>query len=437
MTLSDRTTGDGPWWRGLTGRQWTTLLVAWLGWVFDIMDMFLLVLAKDPAMRDLLGPRATPEEVGFASALSLAVTLVGWSAGGLVFGMVADRWGRTRTMALTILVYSVFTGLMGFSRSVEQFIAFRFLAALGIGGEWGTGASIVAEVFPRRSRAWAAGLLQAASGAGFFAATFLWRWVDQRWNLAFFAGAAPSLLALLVRLWLREPEAWQAVRERARTGVRERLGSLAALFEDPELRRRALVATGLAVLGISGYWSTTFWWPESLKPLLQAAGHGGAALGNRMFYAGLVTNAAALLGFLTYIPITERVGRRWAFFLFHLGSVVFVPIAFLVPRTYVEWLALFSLGIFFASGIYTGYTIQFPELFPTRLRATGASFCYNVGRVVAAPGPLLKAWFLGIFGTGAMAGAVMAGLYALAMAFIPFLPETRGVKLDAEPTSPA
>jgi MFS family permease len=414
------------WWQGLTPEQWLVLGMAWTGWVFDIMDVFLLVLVKDPAMRELTGKT----DVEFYSGLSLAVTLVGWSLGGLIFGMVADRWGRTRTMALTILMYSVFTGLAGFAGTWWHLVLLRLLAALGIGGEWGTGASMIAEVFPPRARAVGAGLLQSASGAGFFLATFLWWAVGGDWRYAFFAGALPAFLALIVRLSLREPEAWTAARARAKASAKERLGSLAALFRDPELRRRALVATGLAIVGITAYWGTTFWSPESLTRLLSDAGVTGDALKTKRFHGMLVVNAGALVGFLIYIPITERIGRRWAFFWFHLGSFLLVPAAFLLSRTYAQWLVLFFLATVFNSGIYSGYTIQFPELFPTRLRATGASFCYNVGRIVAAPGPLLKAWFLSIFASGAAAGAVMGSLYVLGLVFIPFLPETKGVVLD-------
>jgi MFS family permease len=431
--------GAAPWWRGLSPRHGLILGIAWMGWVFDLMDVFLLVLYKDTAMKDLLGPAATREAVSLYGGIALGVTLVGWSVGGLVFGIIADRWGRTRTMALTILMYSLFTGLSGFSQTWWHLILLRFLAALGIGGEWGTGASLIAEVFPRRSRAVAAGILQSASGIGFFAATFIFGAVnamiprpEDAWRCAFFAGAAPAFLALVVRLALRESEAWVAARERARTSARERLGSLAALFQDPVLRRRTLVATGMALLGLFAYWGTNFWAKEALVDLLKRTGTPAAEIPGRVLAGMLVMNAGSLLGFLVYIPITERIGRRWAFALFHVGSLVSMPVAFLASDSDASWKVLFSIASAFTCGIFSGYTIYFPELYPTRLRATGASFCYNVGRIAAAPGPILMGWLQGAVGSIGVSGAIMGGVYALALVFIPFLPETRGVRLDAE-----
>ena len=173
-------------------------------------------------MAELLGPGATPTAIGVWGGWALGITLVGWSAGGLLFGMVADRWGRTRTMALTILIYSLFTGLTGLAQTPAQLLVLRFIAALGIGGEWGAGASMIAEVFPKTSRAVAAGILQSASGTGFFAAILLEYLVGGNWRYAFFGGALPAALALVVRLGLQEPEAWVQAKARASGARRPR-----------------------------------------------------------------------------------------------------------------------------------------------------------------------------------------------------------------------
>ena len=419
-----------------TRRQIFVLIVAYLGWVFDLMDVFLMVLVKDRAMAELLGPGATPRQIGVWGGWALGITLIGWSAGGLLFGMVADRWGRTRTMALTILVYSVFTGLTGLSQTPGQLLVLRFIAALGIGGEWGTGASLIAEVFPKASRAVAAGILQSASGTGFFAAILLEYLVGGNWRYAFFGGAVPALLALVVRIGLREPAAWMAARRHA---ARARVGSLTAVFDDPELRRRLLLATALAVVGIFAFWGTNFWVNSRFAELLKAQGAAAEAVARGVRRALIVLNVGNMVGFLSYIPVTNRVGRRRAFAIFHAGALVSMPIAFLFSRDYATGLVLFFFAGLFTSGIYSGYTIYFPELFPTRVRATGASFCYNVGRVVAAPGPVLMGWLTGalagVVPAGqqvAYAGAIMGCVYAFAFLLIPFLPETRGIDLDFE-----
>lgn len=429
---------------GFTPRQLFVLLVAYLGWVFDLMDVFLMVLVKDRAMAELLGPGASPAAIGVWGGWALGITLVGWSAGGLLFGMVADRWGRSRTMALTILIYSVFTGLTGLAQTPGQLLVLRFIAALGIGGEWGAGASLIAEVFPKTSRAAAAGILQSAAGTGFFAAILLEYLVGGNWRYAFFAGAVPAFLALVVRLGVHEPEAWVAARARAAAqtvDVSARVGSLGAVFADPELRRRLLLATALAVVGIFGYWGTNFWVNARFTELLRAQGASPEALTSGVRWALIVLNLGNMTGFLSYIPLTMWLGRRPAFAIFHLGAVVTMPTAYLLSTTFETGLVLFFVAGLFTSGIYSGYTIYFPELFPTRVRATGASFCYNVGRVVAAPGPIIMGWLIGaltqVAPAGqqvAWAGALMGCVYLLAFLVIPFLPETQGVELtDASP----
>lgn len=421
------------------------LFVAYLGWVFDLMDVFLMVLVKDRAMAELLGPGATPGEIAVWGGYALGITLIGWSAGGLLFGMVADRWGRMRTMALTILIYSVFTGATGLAQTPGQLLVLRVIAALGIGGEWGAGASMIAEVFPKASRAWAAGILQSASGAGFFAAILLEYLVGGNWRYAFFAGAVPALLALVVRLGLHEPEVWVQATAATRTATSSlRTGSLGAIFADPPLRRRLLLATTLAVIGIFGYWGTNFWVNSRFTELLRAQGVAPAAIGSGVRRALIVLNIGNMVGFLSYIPLTNAVGRRLAFLIFHIGAVVSMPVAYLFSSDYTTGLVLFFFAGLFTSGIYSGYTIYFPELFPTRVRATGASFCYNVGRVVAAPGPVLMGWLTGAVQAWAppdqriaYAGAMMGCVYALAFAVIPFLPETNGVELQGERDEPA
>jgi len=423
----------------VTSHQLLILFVAYLGWVFDLMDVFLMVLVREPAMRELLGPDATPIAIGTWGGWALGITLIGWAVGGLIFGMVADRWGRTRTMALTILIYSVFTGLTGLAQTPMQLIVLRFIAALGIGGEWGAGASLIAEVFPKASRAVAAGILQSASGTGFFAAILLEYLVAGNWRWAFFAGAVPAFLALFVRLWLQEPDVWVAARQRASTDVKRRVGSLVAVFREPVLRHRILLATALAVIGIFAYWGTNFWVNARISELLQGQGATAAEVSSGVRRGLIILNIGNMVGFLGYIPLTMWLGRRAAFAIFHLGSLVFMPVAYLYSTDYTSALFLFFFAGMFTSGIYSGYTIYFPELFPTRVRATGASFCYNVGRVVAAPGPVLMGWLTGALAAAApagrqvaWAGAMMGCFYALAFLVIPFLPETKGVEIDAE-----
>jgi MFS family permease len=289
-------------------------------------------------------------------------------------------------------------------------------------------------MFPTKSRAWGAGILQSASGVGFFAAILLNHLVGGNWRHAFICGAIPAFLALLVRTGLSEPEAWKRVHQE-----HERSGSLAELFGTPHLRRRVLAATGVALFGIAAYWSTNFLAPTALVQLI----NGDPVLKQKALdYKTLglsVMTLGNIAGFLSYVPLAEGAGRKWAFAVFHLLSLISMPVAFLCSKDYTTWLVLFFIAGACTSGIYTGYTITFPELFPTRIRATGAGFCYNVSRVVAAPGPvilgalqgyLLSHYTLSAPQAIAIAGSLMAGLYLFAMAFIPALPETKNVNTE-------
>jgi MFS family permease len=426
---------------GLGRKHALVLAISYLGWVFDIMDMYLLILVRDDAMRELLGPTASAQDVKDYAGYAVSLTLVGWSLGGLFFGVITDKIGRTKAMSLTIIVYSVFTGLCGLSQTWWQLLILRFIAALGIGGEWGAGASIIAEVFPTRSRAWGAGILQSASGTGFLLAILLERIVggSAHWRTAFIVGAVPAVVAVLVRLSMTESDAWKASKAKEAAKV----GSVKELFAIPTLRRRVLAATGLALFGIAAYWSTSFEAQFSLIGLLKSMKLDPASdeFKNMKTLGLVVMTLGNITGFIGYIPLAERIGRKWAFAVFHLGSLISMPVAFLCSDTYATWLTLFFIAGAFTSGIYSGYTITFPELFPTRVRATGAGFCYNVSRVIAAPGPSAMQKLQGYLAhshavsearTVPVAGAIMAGLYFVAAFFIPLLPETKGVSIDSE-----
>jgi MFS family permease len=428
-------TASAPWWSGLTRRHWMVLFVATLGWVFDVMDLYLGALLKDPAVAELTGLPVQHPAVALRAGVVLSATLVGWAVGGLVFGMVADRWGRSRTMALTILIYAAFTGFSGLAQTWWQLAAFRFVAALGIGGEWATGASMLAEVFPDRARVAAGGIMQGASVGGFFLATLVYQLTGtEGWRTAFFVGAVPALLAVVVRMGVEEPERWKAARAAGGGGgggrtLVSRLGSLRGLFVDPRLARHAWRGAALATIGVFAYWGTMYWAWGALRAAAERGGASGAESARLATLGAQIMNAGILLGVLAFWPATQRLGRRGAFFLYYLGSALFVPAAFLLPRDWTQAVVLFCVAGGFTTGIFTGYTIYFPELFPTRLRATGAGFCYNVGRVVAAPGPLLAGWLVERLGVGG-SGAVVGSVYALGLLVIPFLPETRDLKIE-------
>ncbi|HEX2055907.1 MAG TPA: MFS transporter, partial [Nitrospiraceae bacterium] len=247
------------WYHGITRYQWLVLFVAWLGWVFDAMDATIYAIVLHPALHDLLAGTAgsgtaSSEQIGWYGGLIFSVFLVGWAVGGIVFGMVADHLGRTTTLIATILIYAVFTGLAALSQDWWHLAIYRFLTALGIGGEWAAGAAIVAETWPESKRAKAAGILQSAWAAGFFLAAIANLLLkDHGWRTLFLVGVLPAFVALLVRWWVKEPDRWVHAHEQERRSARHGLIQLGELF-GPPLRRPTWVGSILAFVAVFGLW---------------------------------------------------------------------------------------------------------------------------------------------------------------------------------------
>ncbi len=419
------------WHHGVTRYQWLVLLVAWLGWVFDAMDATIYALVLHPALHELLpksGLPPSPENVGWYGGIIFSVFLVGWAVGGVFFGVLADRFGRTRTLVITILIYAAFTGMAALSQTWWQLGIYRFLTALGIGGEWAAGATLVAEVWPEGKRAKAAGILQSAWAAGFLAAALIHLLLrDHGWRPIFVAGVLPAVVALLVRLWVKEPERWRTARaeEISRGGGRLRV---AELFS-PALRRATLAGSGLAFVAVFGLWGATNWTPTLVRALPDLHGLDSAAINSRVSYATMLLNVGALAGYLSFGPLADRWGRRPVFGFMCVGSLVLLPLTFLTPRSFSHVLWLLPLLGFFNNGIFSGFPIYLPELYPTRLRATGAGFCFNIGRVLASGGPFLTGWLVATLGGFGRAASAVALIYLAGLLVLPFAPETRGKAL--------
>lgn len=367
--------------------------------------------------------------IGWYGGIILAIFLVGWALGGVLFGVLADRFGRTRTLVWTILIYAVFTGLAALSASWWQLALYRFLTALGIGGEWAAGAALVAEVWPEDLRAKAAGLLQSAWAAGFLLAALLNLGMREHgWRGLFLVGLVPALVAVLVRLRVKEPERWVRSRQFKGSGGGPQAPSLGELFQ-PGRVRSTLVGSGLAFVAVFGLWGATNWAPTLVRSLPEMQGLAADVVTSRVSYATMALNVGALVGYLSFGPVAERFGRRAAFALMCLGSLALLPITFLTPRSYAHVLWLLPLLGFFNNGIFSGFPLYLPELYPTRLRATGAGFCFNVGRVVASLGPFLTGWLVATLGTFGRAASAVAVIYLLGLLMLPFAPETRGKPL--------
>jgi len=419
------------WYEGLTGYHWLVLTVAALGWAFDTMDQWLYVLARQPAMAELL--KAAPEDpqVAYYAGIVQAIFIFGWATGGFLFGVVGDKWGRTRTMIVTILLYAGFTGLTAFAQNWYQFAVFRFLVGLGVGGEFAAGAALVAEVFPPHARPMALGIMQAASAIGNMTAGFInltvgaslgWRWV-------FAVGFFPALLVFVIRMFVREPERWEHARQAALVG-RTQLGNIAEMFGDPRWRRNALVGISLAAVGVIGFWGIGTWSPDLLRSVLnpQNLPELKSHTERMVSIAIMAQNFGAFFGILSWAWVAERIGRKGAFALSFLSCLFVVPLTFLATNSFASALLLFPLLGFFTTSLFGGYAVYFPELFPTRLRATGTGFCYNVARYLAIAGPYTFGQLRAIFGIRA-AGTLLSGIFLLGLAVLPFAPETKGKPL--------
>ncbi len=421
------------WRHGVTRYQWLVLFVAWLGWVFDSMDATIYAMVLQPALQDLLHRQAggvvSPEAIGWYGGIIFSIFLIGWAVGGVLFGVAADRFGRTKTLVWTILIYALCTGLAALSATWWQLALYRFLTALGIGGEWAAGAALVAEVWPEQKRAKAAGVLQSAWAAGFLIAAvvnLLMR--ESGWRPIFLVGVAPALLALVVRLWVKEPERWVKAQEREPQPGAARSPKLAELFQ-PALLRPTLVGSGLAFVAVFGLWGATNWTPTLVRSLPQLRASDSATLASCVSYAAIMLNAGALAGYLSFGPLADRLGRRPVFALMCVGSLVMLPVTFLTPRSYASVLLLLPLLGFFNNGIFSGFPIYLPELYPTRLRATGAGFCFNVGRVLASAGPFLTGFLVTALGGFGRAASAIALIYLIGLLILPFAPETKGQPL--------
>ena len=422
------------WTHGVTGYQWLVLFIAWLGWVFDAMDATIYAIVLHPALHELLAagtPTGTvpAEHIGWYGGIIFSVFLIGWAIGGIFFGMLADYFGRTKTLILTILIYALFTGLAALAQDWWHLAIYRFLTALGIGGEWAAGAAIVAETWPEDKRAKAAGILQSAWAAGFFlAATFNLLLHDYGWRMLFLVGVLPAFVALLVRWWVKEPDRWVRAHGKDIRSAQPALVRLSELFRG-DLRRGTLVGSILAFVAVFGLWGATNWAPTLVRAMPDLQGFDSATLAKDVSYAIMALNAGALCGYLAFGPLADRFGRRTVFGLMCLGSLIMLPVTYLVPQTYPGVLLLLPVLGFFNNGIFSGFPIYLPELYPTRLRATGAGFCFNAGRVLASVAPFVTGFLIAALGSFNKAASIIALIYVLGLAVLPFAPETRGKPL--------
>ncbi len=381
----------------LTPYQRYVVLCAWVGIGFDLMDSVLFNFVAPVAIPSLLGlaassPAARAETAWWNGVLT-SVMLLGWAAGGVAFGRLSDVIGRTRTVVLTMLMFSLGTGACALAPSVGWLVAFRFVTALGIGGEWAAGATLVAETVPEPRRVQTGTWLFTAPPFFVFVALAV-NWLFTKrieavaadaslsWRLVMGFGALPALAALVIRKGLREPDGWR------RAAHVE--GGLAALFSPP-LRRSTLGGLAVATTALLTFWVVSAFLPIVATRLAETVTRDPAAL--RALKPEFITRAmgwfnfGGLLGALSAAPLALRLGRRPMFALYFAWSALSVALAFGLPLSPDARLAAFGVAGVSVYGVFGAFQFYLPELFPTRLRGTGAGFCLNAGRLITVAGP--------------------------------------------------
>jgi MFS family permease len=446
--------GRYRWYRELNGYHWFVLIVASLGWMLDCFDQQLFMMARQPAMAELLPEGSTRAQINESASYAVSIFLMGWGIGGLIFGVMGDRLGRAKTMMITILMYSVFTGLSAFSTNFWDFAIYRFLTGMGVGGEFAVGVALVAEVMPDRARPYTLALLQALSAVGNISAALVSMGmgelvaqgrVENLWRPMFVIGAVPAVLALIVRWRLKEPERWQqAAHEGA---VAKKLGSYRELFGHPTWRRHAVIGLALAFSGIVGLWGIGFFVFDLVADIFrhrfEDQGLSGDQLNGEIAkwrgYASMMMNIGGAMGMYGFAILAQRMGRKPTFAVCFIAALVSTASTFYFLNETQQVFWMIPIMGFCILSLFAGYAVYFPELFPTHLRSTGTSFCYNVGRFVAASGSALTGQLINFYADTATtgdeatpmryAGLTMCGIFVLGLLVLPFAPETKGKPL--------
>lgn len=432
-------------WRGeITRVQWLVLAGTTLGWGLDGFAGSLYVLVLGPAMSELLphsGIEVGSASIGFYGGLTVTLFLLGWAVGGIMFGILADYFGRTRVLSLGILTYAVFTALAAFSDTWWQLGILRFIAGIGSGVEAPVGAALIAETWRNRYRARAGGIMMSGYAGGFFVAAAVYAVLGHYgWRPMLALAVLPALLVWFIRRYVPEPEEVgahiEARRERKRLGrtVAHDQFVLRRLFAAP-LLKPTLVCTALATGSLIAFWSVSTWYPQIIRQFTTADGLTKEMADHRVAIASMLFNAGGIVGYALWGFLADAFGRRRTFALCFAVSAAAIVLTFGFDRSYTEFLFAMPILGFGLFGALSGTFIYGPELFPVSVRATALAVCNSAGRFVTAFGPLTAgviatSWFGGNLG---LATASVAALGLVALVGLAFAPETRGLPLPAEP----
>lgn len=440
MQISDVAADSVPGWLGLSSYQWKVFLVTWLGWALDSTDFGLFSFVLRPALTELLGGQASPAQIGSLGGYLAMAGLLGWAIGGLILGIVADYFGRVRTLALSILLFSVFTACQGLSQTPLQLGVFRFFAGIGTGAEAVIGIALVAEVFAQTQRAKVLGIMMTGGAFGPMIGGQIYNLVGPYgWRSVFFVGILPALLLLLLRRGMHESDHFRTVQDRRAAVKSAGLGavhadqdfmrfSFAQLFS-PQLRFSTFIGLLFCVGTLLSIWTSNIWLPTIQSLMLQKEGLVGNAailrVGNGMTLWGI----GGILGYASFGFFADLFGRRPTVVFYNVGAIASGLFLYLGLDTYTYYPVVLPIFGYCVFGVFSGHAVYLPELFPTHVRATAVSFCNGSGRIITSFGPLVAGLLVVPFGSFNHAAAFMTCFAALSIVAMLLGRETRDEEL--------
>lgn len=460
MTSSASSLPQGPWWRSLTPYHWFVFAMASLAWLFDCLDQQIFLLFRNQALENLLPEGTDPTVIKKFGGYATSIFVAGWATGGLIFGSLGDKFGRAKMLTTTVLLYSVFTGLSALSQGWLDFAIYRFITGLGVGGVFGLAVALVADSLPDHARTGALGLLQALSAVGNITAGLISMGIGSliasgslsagtAWKLAFLVGAIPAFLCVFIQIRLKEPEKWVQARDDSKLSGKG-MGSYRSLLGEARWRKPALLGMMLCISGVIGLWGIGFFAPElvgdvisnSLREQGIAETDIKAAEAKWKGINSIVQNLGSFFGMIAFAWLCQRTGRKPAFIIGFVGAMV-ATWGYFEFFNGVKDVWMSAVMGFFQLALFAGFAIYLPELFPTRLRSTGTSFCYNVGRFIAASGPFTMGLLLQRLAVGATTPAEkleafrstcqwMSLIFLVGIVALIFLEETKGRPLPED-----
>jgi len=431
------------WYGALTRSHIRVLWGSFLGWMFDGYEQYAIVIALPSALRTLLKPEQLHRSSLYFGII-LCVTLIGWGFGGLAGGILADYVGRKRMMMLSVLVYAAFSGFSALSQSFAMLGFFRFVTGLAIGSEWSTGVTLIAETWPDQARAKGCGFLQSAIGAGMLVAVTVWYGLvhfnpsgSQNWRILFLLGALPALLVLYLRKGLEESDRWiTALKERRWRATEDggtpapnsgrRPFTLAAIWRDPESRKRLLLASLLSLSTVIGWWAVSTLLPQFTNQLAKTR-NAGDNWGNR---AAMLYLIGAIVAYCASGFMIDALGRRRYVAVAYFGALIMTPLTYLWSGSLPAFLFIVFVNGFFTQGCcYAWMAIYVGEMFSSSVRATASSFVFNSPRFVAGLFTVGAGLMIEGLGGASRTAVILGSIYIVGVVLPWFLPETAGEAL--------